>query len=924
MKWTTGLRIFFLVLFMGLASYAYHFFADTGVKTGTYANVPDLSSSYQADEEIAAAWQKLQDKNIIAATVVTHKLDGKREIALTFDGLPRKETLVRILDVLEKHRAPATFFAEGGNVALSPQSMEILEKKGQAVGNYTFIGLSKLEQQSENEAVKQLCMAQKVFSVTGNFQPSLFKAPKTRNTIPLLKVASACGLKSGVKTDVFVPKDKLVTVEAAGQFVGSVPPGSIVSLVVNRGMEPIVQKAMKVDERPAIDKKPSLELTGGAKVRHESIVDVTDRLLTACEQQGIKIVPLTNMRTVRLAEPAMPAQKSQQSVASLSMVHKSLEKLGVLEHNLDRLSVVQRTAERLRLLWQDSRNRGLRSVDVFASSVVHAAPQKTSSKYDALRQQNAGRLAEEQQMLLTTEPAIAFCFAGWERPESTKAVLERLQKLGAHATFFVGAKDIPANEALLRRALSEGHELAIAVYAWKSGSFATVCRQIEDTSKLLREKFGVETHLVKQPWGKVEDYTKEAVSAMGCKFISQNVNMVQSRHKDYATANDVLPELFGKFVHSLGRGWIVNFRMDYYTNDLLCADVMQLLKEKKIDNIAYWSFEDDPERNPRNDSAYAIKSVGSILANEKYTYTLPVAEEKMPEDLRPSYSDVANMPLRQYIQDRYIGTDTVNIDANTLGFTQEELRLLDTTGVLHTNRPAIFFGFDDWGTDAAINQLLYVLRKHRVKGTFFILARNVKNNPNLLRAIAMEGHDIACHTYNHKPMAVVGKHEHLYSVQNSEEKLEDYRQAYAELARITGDVKVEGKYSLTRMFRPPTLTISKKGFKALQQAGYDYIVSGSTSTHDYEAENLYAMMDNIREGLYEKGQVKKGAVFVMHMSDSSKFTARALDILLTNNERKHVGDPTRFEVGCLSDYLVAGYSQAAKTATLNLQSNYGQ
>ena len=84
------------------------------------------------------------------------------------------------------------------------------------------------------------------------------------------------------------------------------------------------------------------------------------------------------------------------------------------------------------------------------------------------------------------------------------------------------------------------------------------------------------------------------------------------------------------------------------------------------------------------------------------------------------------------------------------------------------------------------------------------------------------------------------------------------------------------------------------------------------------------MVDNIRNGLYAKGQVQKGAVFVMHMSDSSRFTARALDILLTNNEKKHIGDPTRFEVGRLSDYLVAGYNQSAKTKTLELQSAYGQ
>ena len=895
MKWITGIKIFFIVLFVGLAGYAYQFFTDTGVKAGQYTNVPDLSAAYVADKEIAEALKKLQDKDLVPAEVMTHKLDGQKEIALTFDGLPRKETLDRLLDVLEKHQAKAIFFAEGGNAALSPKSMEALESKGQDLGNYTFIGLAKLEQQSDTEAVKQLCMAQKVFQVNSNFAPTMFKAPKTRNTIPLLKVAAACGLKNGVKTDVFVPKDNITSLEAAGQFIKNVPPGSIVSLVVNRAMEPITQKAMKVDDRPAIDKKPSLELNNAPKVRHENIVDVTERLLTACEQQGVKIVPLASMRTVRLAEPTAPIQRLQQA------------------------------AERLTLLWQDAAEKITEPWQFLASGVAQAAPQAgANQKYEALRQQNAGKLAQEHKMLLTTEPAIAFCFAGWSKPEATTAVLDRLQALNAHATFFVGAKDIAANEPLLRRALAEGHELGIAVYAWKSGSFESSCRQIDDAARLLKQKFGVEATLVKQPWGKVEDYTKEAVSAMGYTLISQNVNMVQSRHKDYATANEILPELFGKFVYSLGRGWIVNFRMDYYTDSLLCAAVLQLLNEKKIDNIAYWSFEDDPDRNPDNDSAYAIKPVGSILTNERYIYTLPVAVERMPEQLRSEYNSVANLTLRQYIQERYLGTDTVNIDANTLGFTQEELRLLDTTGVLHTNRPVIFFGFDDWGTDAAINQLLYVLRKHRVKGTFFILARNVKNNPNLLRAIAEEGHDIACHTYNHKPMAVLGKHEHLYSVQSPEERLEDYQEAYTELAKITGDVQVDGKYSLTRMFRPPTLTISKKGFKALQQAGYDFIVSGSTSTHDYEAETLYDMVDNIRAGLYEKGQVKKGAVFVMHMSDSSKFTARALDIVLTNNAKKAIGDPTRFEVGRLSDYLVAGYNQSARTATLKLQSEHGQ
>ncbi len=881
MRYHTGIKIIFAAIFIGMASYAYYFYNNDSVHAGDYANVPDLAAAYTADTEIAEAKKKLADPKLVPATVVTHTVDGKKQIALTFDGLPRKATLDRLLDVLDKHHVEATFFAEGGNAALDKSLIEAINDKGQSFGNYTFIGMAKLDKQPAEEAVKQLCMAQKVFSVTSNFQPELFKAPRTNYDVPLLKVAAASGLKSAVKSDVYLNTDAFTNEAEAQKQVQVIKPGSIVSVVLGRSIEFIEQKQGKIDERPAIDKKPSLELGKHPSVKHEDVVEATDRFLTACEKQGMQVVPLKNMRTVRLAPAPQTVTTTDKIMARVTMLLKSP-----------------------------------------STGVAYAA-----ENYAALRAQNAGKLAEEQKMLLTTEPAIAFCFAGFGKPEATNAVLDRMQKLDLHGTFFVGARDIRNNPQIMQRILAQGNELAIAVYSKKSGSFESVCRDIEEARTLLRTQYGVETKLVKQPWGKVEDYTKEAVSAMGCTLISQNVNMVQSRHKDYKTANEVLPELFGKFVYSLGRGWIINFRMDYYTNPTLCADVMQLVKEKKIDNIAYWSFDDDPKRTPTNNSAYSIKSVGSILANKKYTYTLPATN--IPERLQPAYNSVQNLSLQEYMRERYIGNGTVNIDSNTLGFSQAALRQLDTTGVLHTNKPVVFFGFDDWGTDAPINQLLYVLRKHKAKGTFFILTHNVKNNPNLLRAIAMEGHDIACHTASHKPMALVRGNDRMYSNQQKENLVEDYKNAYAELARITGDVEVDGHYSLTRIFRPPTLTISKDGFEALKADGYEYIVSGSTSTHDYAAENLYQMVDAIRDGFYEKkgphkGAVKNGAVFVMHMSDVSRYTARALDILLTLNERKAADDPTRFEVGRLSDFLVDGYNQSKKQATLALQAKRGQ
>lgn len=63
-----------------------------------------------------------------------------------------------------------------------------------------------------------------------------------------------------------------------------------------------------------------------------------------------------------------------------------------------------------------------------------------------------------------------------------------------------------------------------------------------------------------------------------------------------------------------------------------------------------------------------------------------------------------------------------------------------------------FLTFDDWGTDQSINKLLYVLKKHRVKATFFVLTQNVQNNPNLLRIIAEDGHEVASHSDSHTPL----------------------------------------------------------------------------------------------------------------------------------------------------------------------------
>lgn len=222
---------------------------------------------------------------------------------------------------------------------------------------------------------------------------------------------------------------------------------------------------------------------------------------------------------------------------------------------------------------------------------------------------------------------------------------------------------------------------------------------------------------------------------------------------------------------------------------------------------------------------------------------------------------------------------------------------------------------DDWGTDASINHLLYVLRKHHAKGTFFIITWNVKNNPNLLRAIAEDGHDIASHTNRHRPMVwQTSNYGGNMTPMTEEEYAEDVRLSYEELQKTVGDVMVDGKPALTHYFRPPTLAISKSGIRSIMDAGFSYIVSGYESTDDYAIPSLQAMIGAISHGIYdEKGNVRKGSILIMHMTDKAQYTAEALDYILTMNDARDDNDPKKFKTGRLSDHLKEGYDQSRKT-----------
>jgi peptidoglycan/xylan/chitin deacetylase (PgdA/CDA1 family) len=282
-----------------------------------------------------------------------------------------------------------------------------------------------------------------------------------------------------------------------------------------------------------------------------------------------------------------------------------------------------------------------------------------------------------------------------------------------------------------------------------------------------------------------------------------------------------------------------------------------------------------------------------IINNRDYTYTYPLKTESILPEVRDAIhpGQLTGDPLTA-IQSRYLGIYWVDSVAMLPGFNASEIRKLDKKGLIPNSQNMVFLTFDDWGTDRTVMALLDVLRKHNAKATFFVRTNYVTYNPNLLRAIALEGHSIASHTHDHFPLAndVSGrgtKYSDLTPAQ-AEDLAKDLVTCYQLLQSIVGDIRINGQPALTRLFRPPTLAVSKTGLKTVLDCGFTYSVSGSYTSEDYKAIDANKMASNL------KRNTKSGAVMIMHMSDVSVYTADALEIYLQEMAKLPAGKTYRF------------------------------
>ncbi|WP_303859875.1 polysaccharide deacetylase family protein [Alkalibaculum bacchi] len=101
---------------------------------------------------------------------------GKRQVALTFDDGPHEINTLKILELLDKHNAKATFFMLGNRVDFYPGIAKEISKRGHELGNHTW-NHKNLKALNEEEIDKEIQMTSDAIREATEKEPTVFRPP---------------------------------------------------------------------------------------------------------------------------------------------------------------------------------------------------------------------------------------------------------------------------------------------------------------------------------------------------------------------------------------------------------------------------------------------------------------------------------------------------------------------------------------------------------------------------------------------------------------------------------------------------------------------------------------------------------------------------------------------------------------------------
>lgn len=162
--------------------------------------------------------------SVVFAVVTPH-----REVALTFDDGPHHESTARLLDVLHRHGARATFFMIGSHVRDLPEVVADVARAGHELGNHLWVDRPSVLSGAD-EFEQDLLRTHRLLERAGPGRPVLVRPASGWFRPVMLRLARRHGYRMALGS-VTTPDLRLEDPERSLRLIlGQVQPGAVIVL----------------------------------------------------------------------------------------------------------------------------------------------------------------------------------------------------------------------------------------------------------------------------------------------------------------------------------------------------------------------------------------------------------------------------------------------------------------------------------------------------------------------------------------------------------------------------------------------------------------------------------------------------------------------------------------------------------------------
>ncbi len=175
------------------------------------------------------------------------------------------------------------------------------------------------------------------------------------------------------------------------------------------------------------------------------------------------------------------------------------------------------------------------------------------------------------------------------------------------------------------------------------------------------------------------------------------------------------------------------------------------------------------------------------------------------------------------------------------------------------NEKVIYLTFDAGYENGYTESILNTLKKHNVKGAFFLVGNYLDTQPEIVKRMVAEGHIVGNHTFSHPDMSAIS------TVEAFSDELTKLENKYKE---ITGT-------DMLKFYRPPQGKFSEENLTMAKSMGYK-TVFWSLAYVDW-LENKQPTKEEAFSKLLTR--IHPGAVVLLH--STSKTNCEILDELIT-------------------------------------------